>query len=307
MTDNILKIGVIGFDTSHVPAFAKLLNDKTDSDYVAGAKVVAGFPSFSPDLASSVDRVEGYTAEVKEKYGVEIVDSIPALLERCDAVLLESVDGRRHLDEATPVIKARKPLFIDKPLADNFSNAKAIAGLAQEYSVPLFSSSSLRFDANISALKSDAELGEILACDAFGPALLDPTNPGLFWYGIHGVEILYTFMGAGCRSVRCTSSADYDLVVATWNDGRIATLRGTRKGAHDYGATVFGANKVSHAVYSREVPMYSQLLKQVLPFLKGAPAPVAIEETLEIMAFMQSALLSTEEQREVALAEITGQ
>jgi predicted dehydrogenase len=301
-----LNIGIIGFDTSHVPAFAKLLNDESDPNHVAGAKVVAGFPSFSADIASSASRVEGFVADVKEKHGVEIVDSIAALLERCDAVLLESVDGRRHLEEATPILRARKPLFIDKPLADNYFNALAIAQLAKEYSTPLFSSSSLRYDANFMAIKGEADLGEVLACDAFSPALHEPSNPGLFWYGIHAVEILYSFMGAGCWSVCCSSSGDYDVIVGRWHDGRIGTMRGTRKGAHEYGATVFGANKVAHAVYSRDVPMYGQLLKQVVPFLKGAPAPVPIEETLEIMAFMQAALKSTQDAREVALTEIAG-
>lgn len=306
MTDKTLKIGVIGFDTSHVPAFIRLLNDENDPHHVAGAKVVAGFPSFSPDLASSANRVEGYVADVKKNFDVEIVDSIEALLDKCDAVLLESVDGRRHLDEATPVIKAGKPLFIDKPLANNYSNAAAIMRLAKEHSVPVFSSSSLRYDVNLTALRNDPDLGEVLSCDSFSPASLDPSNPGLFWYGIHGVEILYSFMGAGCKTVRCTSSQDADVVVTTWNDGRLATMRGTRKGTHEYGATVFGAKKVAHSVFSREVPMYGQLLQQVVPFLQGTSTPVAPEETLEIMAFMQAALVSSQENREVTIAEIQG-
>jgi predicted dehydrogenase len=299
-----LQIGIIGFDTSHVPAFTQLLNDESDANHIPGAKVVAGFPSFSADLASSAGRVEGYTADMKEKYQVDIVDSIEALVERCDAILLESVDGRRHLEEATPVIKAGKPLFIDKPMADNFANASAIAQLARKYSSPVFSSSSLRYDVNIQTIKADPALGEVIGCDAFSPAALDPSNPGLFWYGIHGVEMLYTFMGAGCRSVRCTHNSDAEVVVATWSDGRVGTMRGTRQGAHDYGVTVFGSEKVEQARYSRTVPMYGQLLQQILPFFQGGPAPVTFEETLEIMAFMQAALISSQENREVQIAEL---
>jgi len=299
-----LRIGVIGFDTSHVPAFTKLLNDPDDPFHVPGGKVVAGYPSYSADLEASYSRVEGFKQEVTEKWGVRLVSSIEELLEQVDAVLLESVDGRRHLAEARPVIEARKPLFIDKPLAANYADAAEIYRLAQEQGCPVFSASSLRFDANIVKIKEDPELGAVCACDAFSPAHLDPTNPGLFWYGIHAVEILYTFMGTGCEKVSCHTTEDYHLVVGTWSDGRIGTVRGIRRGALDYGATVFGERKVAQTTYSREIPLYSQLLKQIIPFFQGAPAPVLPEETLEMMAFMQAALVSEQEGREVTLDEV---
>lgn len=301
-----LKLGIVGFDTSHVLAFTKLLHNADDAHHVPGAKIVAGYPTFSADLASSADRVEGYTNEMRDDQGVEIVDSMDALLEKCDAVLLESVDGRRHLAEATPIIKAGKPLFIDKPLAHNYEDAAAIVKLAKENNVPIMSSSSLRFDANIAALKADAELGDVFAVDAFTAASLDPTNPGLFWYGVHGAEILYTFMGQGCQSVRTSHTDAYDVVVGNWGDGRLATLRGIRKGSVSFGASVFGEKKVAQTTFSKEVPFYAQLLRQIIPFLQGGAAPIAIEETLEIMAFMQAALVSANENREVAISEITG-
>lgn len=299
-----LRIGIVGFDTSHVPAFTKLLGDSNDPFFIPGGKIVAGFPSFSPDLEASASRVEGFKKEMTEKLGVKLVNSVEELIAGVDAVLIESVDGRRHLKEAGPVIKARKPLFIDKPLSANYQEAAEIVRLAKENSCPLFSSSSLRFDANIARVKEDPELGEVFACDAFSPATLDPTNPGLFWYGVHGVEILYTFMGPGCQRVTCYKTDNYHLVVGHWQKGRIATVRGIRCGAGDYGATVFGAKKVSQVFYSREIPIYSQLLRKIMPFFKGGPAPVAPEETLEIMAFMEAALLSEKEHREVALKEV---
>jgi len=297
-----LRIGIIGFDTSHVTAFTKLLNDASDPFHVPGGKVVAGLPTFSADIESSISRVDGYQRELTGKYGVTLAASVEDLVGQVDAVLLESLDGRRHLVEAAPVIRAGKPLFIDKPLAASYADAAAIVRLAQEHNCPLFSSSSLRFDANIVRLKE--ETGALLSCDAFGPASLEPTNPGLFWYGIHAVEILYTFMGPGCRKVRCHHKAHYDVVVGDWEGDRLATLRGTRRGAADYGATVFGEKKVAQTTYSRDIPIYSQLLKQIVPFFHGAPAPVAPAETLEIMAFIQAALISEREEREVTLAEV---
>lgn len=301
-----LRIGIIGFDTSHVPAFTRLLNDPDDPFHVPGGRVVVGYPSYSRDLESSYSRVEGFIKDVTEPYGVRVVDSPEEVVTEVDAVLLESVDGRRHLAEARPVIEAGKPMYIDKPLAASYSDAAEIARLARRRGCPLFSSSSLRFDANIAALRADPDLGTVVACDAFSPATLDPTNPGLFWYGVHGVEILYTFMGTGCEAVTAHASDAFDVVVARWPEGRLATMRGIRGSARDYGATVYTDTRVAQTTYNKAIPMYAQLLKEVMNFFRGGPPPVALEETLEIMAFMEAAIVSEREGREVRLSEIQG-
>jgi hypothetical protein len=156
------------------------------------------------------------------------------------------------------------------------------------------------------ALRSDPALGAVMGCDAFSPATLEPSNPGYFWYGVHGVESLYTFMGAGCQRVAAHHTADADLVVGYWGDGRLGSVRGTRTGEHGYGVTVFGANKIGQAQYSTAVPLYSQLLQQIMPFFQTGVAPVPLAETLETMAFMQAAIESERLGRTVALDEVRG-
>jgi predicted dehydrogenase len=142
------RLGVIGTDTSHVPAFTKMLNDGPgDPDHIAGARVVAAFKGGSPDIEESGGRVERYAEEVRSKWGVEIVPDIATLLTKVDGVLLTSIDGRVHLEQARQVIRAHKPLFIDKPLAATLEDAREIARLAKEAGVAWFSSSSLRFGA----------------------------------------------------------------------------------------------------------------------------------------------------------------
>ncbi len=285
-----MRVGIIGYDTSHAPAFARLLNVPGERYHVPGATVVCGYPTYSSDIDSSRSRVDGYRAELAA-LGVREVSSVEELLEGVDAVLLESVDGRRHLKEALPVFAATKPLFIDKPLAADYVDALKIVQAAQTTGTPLFSASSLRFDANVLALKEKIGSDPVYGCDAFSPATLEPTNPGLFWYGVHAVELLYAFMGAGCHAVRCISTADADCVVGEWDDERLGTVRGTRSGDHDYGVTVFSSSTFQTS-YNRDIPIYAQLLRQIVSFFKGEPAPVAPAETLETMAFMQAALES---------------
>jgi hypothetical protein len=289
--DEPLKIGIIGLDTSHVIAFTRLLNDEKDPNHVPGARVVAGYPGGSPDNPASATRIEGFTKQLREDFQVEIVADIPALCSRVDAVLLESVDGRPHLRELQPVIAARKPIFIDKPLAASHADALEIARLVKESGVPCFSASSLRFFPGVARLRGDASLGAILGCDAYGPAPLEAHHPDLYWYGIHGVEILFTLMGPGCEWVTRTATPEYDLVVGRWRDGRIGTFRGIRKGAAPYGATVFG-EKSSRSTDPVSGALYRPLLEEIVKLFRTGKAPVPMEETLEIFAFMTAADLS---------------
>jgi len=291
---NALRIGIIGCDTSHVTAFTKLLHDESDPHHVSGARVVAAYPSFSEDVPSSKDRVGGFTDELKTKWGVTICDSVEQVVADVDAVLLESVDGRRHLAELQPVVEARKPVFVDKPFATTLADARQMVRMLNEADIPCFSSSSLRFDLNLQGVLDDPARGEILGCDAFGPAPLDPSSPGLFWYGIHAVEMLYALMGAGCTSVQCASSDSYDLVVGRWGD-RIGTVRGIRTGKSPYGATVFCADGVKQFTHSTEVPFYALLLRQVLALFRTGEPPVSLSETLEMVAFMEAALESSQD------------
>lgn len=281
-----LRAGIIGLDTSHVVAFTKLLNNPKAQGDLAGVRVVAAYPGGSPDLPASRDRVDGYTKTLREQYGVEIVDSIEALLPKVDVVLLESVDGRPHLDQVRPVFKARKPVFIDKPVAGSLADAVQIFALAQEHGVPVFSSSSLRFSPGVAAMRSNPKVGEVLGCDVYGPCSLEEHHPDLFWYGVHGVEMLFTIMGTGCESVARVQTKDAEFVTGVWKGGRIGTFRGIRKGSSGYGALVFGSKGI---IPSGGGGGYEPLVVEICKFFKTGRPAVSAEETLEIFAFMEAA------------------
>ena len=149
-----LRIGMIGLDTSHCLEFTKLLHAETPDPRLAGCRVVAVYPKGSPDIESSVSRVPDYTAKIREM-GVEVIDDLPAMLARVDAVLLETNDGRPHLAQARAVIEAGKPLFIDKPMGGTLKDVLEIFRLAKEAKVPVWSSSSLRYGKAVQAVRGE--------------------------------------------------------------------------------------------------------------------------------------------------------
>jgi predicted dehydrogenase len=287
-----IRVGMIGLDTSHVIAFTQLLNDEARKDRVPGAKVVCAFKGGSPDVEASHTRVEGFTKQLQEKWGVEIVGSIEELISKVDAVFVMSVDGRPHLEQARPVFAAKKRVYIDKPLAGSYKDGKEIARLSKESGAPFFSASSVRFYESIVKTKEDPALGKILGCETSSPASLEPHHPDLFWYGVHGVEALYSVMGPGCESVQRTHTKDVDVVVGRWKDGRVASFRGIRKGASSYGATIYGEKAVKTSIGVAGQNSYRNLVVEIVKFLKTGVPPVAPEEMLEVLAFMQAADLS---------------
>ncbi len=281
----VIKAGIIGLDTSHVVEFTKVLNNAAAQGELAGVRIVAAFPGGSPDVRASADRLEKFTEQVRER-GVEIVPSIDALLKKVDAVLLESVDGRPHLEQVKPVLAAGKPVFIDKPVAGSLADAVEIFRLAKEYNVPCFSSSSLRFSPGILGMRNDPKVGEVLGCSAYSPCSLEPHHPDLFWYGIHGVETLFTIMGTGCQSVTRAHTDGCDVVTGVWKDGRIGVYRGIREGKAGYGAVVFGAKGIAP---SGGYGGYTPMLVEICKFFRTGKAPVSAAETIEIFAFMEAA------------------
>lgn len=281
-----IRVGIVGCDTSHAVAFTEILHGADAKGDLAGFRVVVAYPGGSDDIPSSRDRVGEYVATLKEKHGVEIVDSIETLLEKCDVVLLESVDGRPHRAQAEPIFRARKPVFIDKPVAGSLADAIAIYAMAEKSGTPCFSSSALRFEPAIVALKDATAVGEVVGCDTFGPCELEEHHPDLFWYGVHGVEALYTVMGTGCETVTRAHTEGSDLVTGVWSDGRIGTFRGIRKGRADFGATAIGTKGIAHG---RGFAGYGPLVGEICRFFRSGHAPVSPAETIEMFAFMEAA------------------
>ncbi len=278
-----IRIGMIGLDTSHVTAFTKIINDPKSKNHVSGAKVVAAFKGGSPDIETSISRVDDYTKTLKEDFGVEICETIEDLCSKVDAVMIESVDGRPHLSQAKPVIAAGLPLFLDKPVAGSLSDALEIYKLAKEAGVPVFSSSSLRYGKSTQAVRGGS-IGKVTYALCSSPAKIEPHHPDLYWYGVHGCESLITVMGTGCQSViRRTTSDGLIEVEGTWEDGRTGIFREGK------GYSGIARNAKGEEVAVGAYDGYAPLVVEVVKFFQTKSPPVSATETIELFTFMEAA------------------
>jgi hypothetical protein len=286
----MIKLGILDFDTSHAVEFTKRLNNPegTPKDQlVEGAQIVIGCAGESK---LSPERIEGFTNQMK-KYGVPLVDKPADMVGKVDGMLIEAVDGTVHYERAKPFLEAGIPCFIDKPFTCSVADAKKIVELSEKRKAPVFSSSSLRYAPEVVEYVADPKPGKLIGCIVYGPAPLSPIperNAGLYHYGIHAAEMLYTLMGPGCNRVSNVSDKGVDVVTGHWKDGRVATLRGIREGASSYGFTAFSEKGIKAATVGTAV-IYRELLKKVVEFFKSGKSPVEPATMIEIMAFIEAA------------------
>jgi predicted dehydrogenase len=284
-----LKIGLVGLDTSHVTAFTSLLNDPSHANHVKGGKVVAAYPGGSKDFELSWSRVEGFTRTLREKYQVEMKDAPEAVAGAVDLLFITSVDGRVHLEQFERTVKFRRPTFIDKPLAVSAADAEAIVRLANMNNVPVMSCSSVRYSDNLTGeLAGNRE--PVTGCDAFGPVSEEPTQPGLFFYGVHTVDLVVRVMGHGCREVRCVKTEGTDLLTLAWPDGRVASIRGSKGGHGKFGCTLHrkGGPAFVDASASKR-PAYASMLEAILRSLPQGKGDVPADEMLDTIRIIEAA------------------
>ncbi len=286
----MIKLGILDFDTSHAVEFTKRLNHVPGTpreQFVEGARVVVGCPGESK---LSPERVEGFTAQMKT-FGVPLVEKPADMIGKVDGMLIESVDGTVHLERATAFLEAGIPCFIDKPFTCSVADAKKIIELSERKKAPVFSSSSLRYAPDVVEYAADPKAGKLIGCAVYGPCSLSPIperNAGLYHYGIHPVEVLYTLMGPGCKRVTAIYEKGVDVVTGHWSDGRVATVRGLRAGASGYGFTAF-AEKGIKAVTIGLSFIYREVLQKIVEFFKTGKSPVEPSTMVEIMAFIEAA------------------
>jgi len=286
----VIKLGILDFDTSHCVEFTRRLNqtDGTPKDqFVEGARVVIGCAGESK---LSPERIGGFTTQMR-KFGVPLVDKPSEMIGKVDGMLIEAVDGTVHLERAGPFLEAGVPCYIDKPFTCSVADAKKIVALSDKHKAAVFSSSSLRYAPEVVEYAADSKAGKLLGCSVHGPCSLSPIavrNAGLFHYGIHPVEVLYTLMGSGCKRVTSIHEKDVDVVTGIWADGRVATVRGLRAGASSYGFTAF-AEKGIRAVAIGTAYIYRELLKRIVEFFKSGKSPVEPSTMIEVMAFIEAA------------------
>jgi predicted dehydrogenase len=281
MDNKVFRLGVIGIDNSHAVAFSQRINAANDAGETK-CRVTSIWHDDKPD--TPVERAQKHL-ELVLKEGVKEIDTLEHMLDQVDGVILVQVNGNKHYDLARPVLEHNLPLFIDKPMTCDLPQAKKLLDETRRGHARIFSSSSLRWVPEIASL-DHAALGKIVAIDAFGPSGHNPTMEGLYFYGVHVVEMIDQIWGPGVKRISAVAMPDRELFDLEYKDGRYARVRLDRKGKYVFGATVHGEKDVKQFIVQGD--LYKPMVQGMTKFFEGAEPPVKLRDIVENIAVMSA-------------------
>ena len=284
-----IKVAMIGLDTSHTVEFTRRM---------AGTALRATTCLAFVTPFQNEDGIKARRQQM-EDLGAKVTDDFNLAVADCDAIMIEINDPSLHLEYFKRCAELGKPIFLDKPLADNCRNGKQIAAVAAGKNVKFFSCSPLRYD--VALAEATAKMATPQAASVWGPLGLAPAGSSIVWYGVHAFEMLQRAMGCGAAAVQVIN--DYNGVVAhvDYADGRRGLVELTVN-AYRYGGVLRDhQNPEVHFAVAPGAGFYDELIKQVDAFFRTGVVPVSMDETLEVMGMLDAAERSSRSGRNEAV------
>lgn len=207
-----MRIGIIGAENSHTSAIAKTINVD---------KAIPGF---------TVDCVWGETPDFAKAAAEAgqiptIVDHEHDMLGRIDAVIVDHRHAKFHLPAVLPYVKAGIPAFVDKPFCFRAAEGREFIAAAKAAGTPITSFSVLPHQQSFRDLQAKlATLGPLKAFTSYGPCDVESPHGGIFFYGIHQVEMVLKAVGYDVTHVLVTRHGDNGTAQMMYANGMIATL-----------------------------------------------------------------------------------
>lgn len=290
----MVRFGLVGVNTSHAEAFAKIFNGTAEQPaQLQGGKIVA---LWGDDTAKS-DRLA-------TTYGIQSVVSDPAgMIEDIDAVLVvdDTGGGATHAELATPFLEAGLPAFIDKPMTLEYGDAVKLFALARRHDAPLLSCSALRFAEEFKDLRERLpEIGALSSVVSVGPG-------DWYYYGVHAVEQLGAIAGTGASWVQRFAFPQRDVAVIGYEDGPSVVVETLRDAKYLFHMTFYGAEGWTHVEITDHDGFYRNTMAEVLKMAQTKRAPLRPEDTLEVLAILTAGVRSAETGERVSLASIRGE
>ncbi|MFO7973245.1 MAG: Gfo/Idh/MocA family oxidoreductase [Candidatus Hydrogenedentota bacterium] len=258
-------LGIIGAENSHSKAIAKIINVD---------KKIKGF---------SVDYLWGETEAfakdtAKEGKIPNIVEKPKDMLGKVDAVLVDHRHPKHHLAAVRPFVKEGIPTFVDKPFCFKPEKGAEFLKRAKETGAPVTSFSVVPMQASFRRFKRTVEqIGDIVAGSTYGPCDLNSKWGGVFFYGIHQVEMSLMAFGYNVQSVLLTKNGNGATGQLLYADGKIVTMNLIKEGAPRFGISAIGSEKAIHSKLPMDKSPYLNGVKTFCEMFKTRVEPIPHE------------------------------
>jgi hypothetical protein len=279
------KITLIGTDSTHCYAFAKLLNS-SNSDW----EIKYAIRDYRSELPISVSRREKIEKEMSNNFDIQVFDFLTEeILTSTDAFIIASVDANLHVSQFKKIAQYKKPIFIDKPITYSSKDAKEIDKISKEQNAPYFSSSSLRFSESIVG-SSEFVFGKSnWNLTVEGPLTFERGIPGMFWYGIHIVEALLTIVPEDFTIDNIQINKEKNIIeIYLISKEKRAVLIGDLTGTSSFRGHIYSNNKeLLFDVENDNMPLYQYLLTEIIAFFETQQSPVNFIETSRVLTLVE--------------------
>lgn len=283
----MISIGMIGADSTHTEAWARLVN-LPDGPLHGQAQVVK---LWGEDSAQAQAKAEACQIP-------HVVATPAQAIQDVDLVMVVNRYGDDHAAPARLAIEAGIPTFVDKPFANDMEDVRMLVSLAAERDVPLMSCSAVRYAVEVLALQEQlprfGALNSVLVSGAAAGDMPNPRAKHPFFYGIHPVELLHTLLGGGAQAVTTQRTDRCDIGLVSYADGRQGIINLLHATPGLYHAAVFGESGWGEVTIKDWRSFYVETLAQVIQMASGT-APYPIQWAVEVMAILAALVQSAEE------------
>lgn len=273
-----MRIGIAGTESSHVDHIIDYLNVEQARPGVRVTALAQG----------AAER----TRALLLAGGIgDVVLNTQEMLDVADVLIVTARHGGRHRELAQPFLEAGRPVLVDKPLACSVTDAEAILDAADKYGALVTSYSAVRYVPATDALAARAdELGPLRSVIATGPADEASEYGGIFFYGIHPVDVALRLAPGPLGKVRVDRVGESIVASATAGDARV-TVNLIKPGPEE--TVPFHALAVGRGgIAVRELPVDGNYLAPgialFLDMVEGTAAPLSRAELLRPIEFLEA-------------------
>jgi len=272
----MLRIGMIGSENSHSKAVSKLINVEKK---LKGVKVVSVW-----------GETRKWAEETAEAGQIpKIVKHYEEMIGEVDGVMIDHRHGKYHLPAATPFVKAKIPVFVDKPLCCNLAEGKRFLKLAKTKRVPVVSFSSIPTQQAFRKFQEEVgELGQLSAGSSTGPCDLKSKYGGIFFYGIHQVDAVIEVFGMDVATVEIRKHGTHGLAILCYKDGKIVTMNLLKGGAHNFHFMAHGEKQIRLHILERDASPYLTSTQLWVNMMKTGKEPIEHRRMLAPVAVLEA-------------------
>jgi predicted dehydrogenase len=271
-----IRIGIIGAENTHTATIANIIN---------ALKLIKG---------CSVDYVWGETPkfakEAAKAGGIANVVKKPIdMLDKIDAVIVDHRHPKYHLNAVLPFVKKGIVTFVDKPFCYRAAKGKAFLKIAKQNGVPVTSHSALPQQKSYKKFVKKMEgIGNIVGGVTYGPCDIRDPNGGIFFYGIHQVDMVINAFGYNVSAVHVCKRGKNATAQLIYPDGKIVVMHCIKEGLKSFYMTAIGDKDLIHSKIAFDEHMHLPGTQRITKMFKTGKEPLTHAQILKPVQILEA-------------------